>query len=126
MKKRGKRFRNRFKKINAALDENRKLSECLGIFDPKTIKDTVINAVQSNAQVNKPHSFGHKPYKLSRFYGKLKEPQLVPGTDGSLKLDTDSNYCKHLGHLKFNCPKLKAKEARLASQQSYQKSKQEN
>ena len=51
------------KKISAALKENRKLSERLSAFDPKTITDTVINAVQSNAQVNKPHSFSHKPYK---------------------------------------------------------------
>ena len=32
-------------KINAALEENRKLSERLSAFDPKTIPDTVINAV---------------------------------------------------------------------------------
>ena len=100
--------------------------EHLSAFDPKTIADTVINAVQSNTQTNKPHNFGHKPYKPSQFYGKPKEPQIVPGTDGSLKPDTDCNYCKDLGHLKFNCPKLKAKEARLTGQQNYQKSKQEN
>ena len=86
----------------------------------------MINAVQSNTQANKPHNFGHKPYKPSQFYGKPKEPQIVPGTDGSLKPDTDCNYCKDLGHLKFNCPKLKAKEARLTGQQNYQESKQEN
>ena len=88
--------------------------------------DTVINAVQSNTQANKPHNFSHKPYKPLQFYGKPKVPQLVPSTDGSLKLDTDCNYCKDLGHIKFNCLKLKAKEARLAGQQNYQKSKQEN
>ena len=114
------------KKINAALEENRKLSERLSTFDPKTITDTIINTVQSNTQANKPHSFGHKPYKPSQFYGKPKEPQLVAGTNGSLKLDTDCNYCKDLSHLKFNSPKLKAKEARLTSQQSYQNSKKEN
>ena len=64
-------------KINAALEENRKLSECLSTFDPKTIADTVINAVQSNTQGGKPHSFGHKPYKPSQFYSKPKELQLV-------------------------------------------------
>ena len=110
------------KKINAALEENCKLSKCLSAFDPKTIADMVINTVQSNTQANKPHSFGHKPHKPSQFYRKPKEPQLVPGTEGSLKPDTDCNYCKDLSHLKFNCPKLKAKEARLAGQQSYQKS----
>ena len=35
-------------KINAAIEENRKLSECLSALDPKTITDTVINAVQGN------------------------------------------------------------------------------
>ena len=34
------------KKINAAIEENRKLSERLSAFDPKTITDTVINTVQ--------------------------------------------------------------------------------
>ena len=103
-------------KINAALEENCKLSECLSTFDPKTITDTVINAVQGNIQGGKPQSFSPKQFKQSQFYGKPKEPQLVPGTDGSLKPDTDCNYCKDLGHLKFNCPKLKAKEARMAGQ----------
>ena len=88
--------------------------------------DTIINAVQSNTQAHKPHNFGPKPYKTSQFYGKPMELQLVPGTNGSLKPDTDCNYCKDLGHIKFNCPKLKAKEARMAGQQSYHKSKQEN
>ena len=41
------------KKINAALEENHKLSEHLSAFNPKTITDTVINAVQSNTQGNK-------------------------------------------------------------------------
>ena len=107
------------KKINAALEENQKLSECLSTVDPKTIVDTVINAVQSNTQANKPHSFGPKPYKPSQFYGKPKEPELVPSTDGLLKPDTDCNYCKDLSHTKFNYPKLKAKEARMARQQNY-------
>ena len=109
-------------KINAALEENHKLSERLSAFDPKTITDTVINAVQGNIQGNKRQSFGPKQFKPSQFYGKLNEPQLVPGTDGSLKPDMDCNYCKDLGHLKFNCPKLKAKEARMASHLNYIKS----
>ena len=41
-------------KINAAIEENRKLSERLSAFDPKTITDTVINAVQGNYQSSKP------------------------------------------------------------------------
>ena len=113
-------------KINTALEENRKLSERLSAFDPKTIMDTVINAIQGNIQGGKPQSFGPKQLKPSQFYGKPKEPQLVPGTDGSLKLDTDCNYCKDQGHLKFNCPKFKVKEARMAGQENYQKSKQGN
>ena len=43
-----------------------------------------------------------------------------------LKPETDCNYCKDLGHLKYNCPKLKEKEARMAGHQSYNKSKKEN
>ena len=113
-------------KINAAIQENRKLSERLSAFDPKTITDTVINAVQGNYPSSKPTGFASKQFKPSQFYGKPREPQLVPGTDGLLKPETDCNYCKDLGHLKNNCPKLKEKEARMAGHQSYNKSKKEN
>ena len=65
----------------------------------------VINAVQGNYPSSKPAGFTSKQFKPSQFYGKPCEPQLVPGTDGSLKPETDCNYCKDLGHLKYNCPK---------------------
>ena len=113
-------------KINAAIEENRKLSERLSAFDPKTITDTVINAVQGNYPSSKPAGFASKQFKPSQFYGKPRKPQLVPGMDGSLKPETDCNYCKDLGHLKYNCPKLKEKEARMAGHQNYNKSKKEN
>ena len=41
-------------KINAAIEENRKLSECLSAFNPKTITDMVINTVQGNYPSSKP------------------------------------------------------------------------
>ena len=113
-------------KINVAIEENRKLSERLSAFDPKTITDTVINAVQGNYQSSKPAGFAPKQFKPSQFYGKPREPQLIPGTDGSLKPEIDCNYCKDLGHLKYNCPKLKEKEARMAGHRDYNKSKKEN
>ena len=113
-------------KINAAIEENWKLSERLSAFDPKTITDMVINAVQGNYQSNKPAGFAPKQFKPSQFYGKPCEPQLVPGTDGSLKPEINCNYCKDLGHLKYNCPKLKEKEARMAGHRDYNKSKKEN
>ena len=113
-------------KINAAIEENRKLSERLSAFDPKTITDTVINAVQGNYPSSKPAGFAPKQFKPSQFYGKPREPQLIPGTDGLLKPETDCNYCKDLGHFKYNCPKLKEKEARMAGHQNYNKSKKEN
>ena len=113
-------------KINAAIEENRKLSERLSTFDPKTITDTVINTVQGNYPSSKSAGFTSKQFKPSQFYGKPHEPQLVPDADGSLKPETDCNYCKDLGHLKYNCPKLKEKEARMAGHWDYNKSKKEN
>ena len=95
--KKRKRDSDLDQKIKTALEENRKLSERLSAFNPKTIADTVINAVQSNTQVKKPYNTSPKPYKPSQFYGKPKEPELVPGTDGSLKPDKDCNYFKDLG-----------------------------
>ena len=86
----------------------------------------VINSVQGNYQSSKPAGFAPKQFKPSQFYGKPREPQLVPGTDGSLKPEIDCNYCKDLGHLKYNCPKLKEKEARMAGHRDYNKSKKEN
>ena len=79
----------RDQKINAAIEENRKLSEHLSAFDPKTITDTVINAVQGNYPSRKPAGFASKQFKPSQFYSKPHEPQLIPGTDGSLKPETD-------------------------------------
>ena len=114
------------KKINAAIEENQKLSERLSAFDPKTITDTVINAVQGNYQSSKPSGFAPKQFKPLQFYGKPREPQLVPGTDGSLKPEIDCNYFKDLGHLKYNCPKLKENEVRMAGHRDYNKSKKEN
>ena len=86
----------------------------------------MINAVQGSYPSSKPTGFASKQFKPLQFYSKPCEPQLVPGTDGSLKPETDCNYCKDLGHLKCNCPKLKEKEARMAGHQSYNKSKKEN
>ena len=120
--KKRKRESDLDQKINAAIEENRKLSERLSAFDPKTITDTVINAVQSS----KSAGFAPKQFRPSQFYGKAREPQLVPGTDGLLKPEIDCNYCKDLGHLKYNCPKLKEKEARMAGHRDYNKSKKEN
>ena len=113
-------------KINAAIEENWKLSERLSTFDPKTITDTVINAVQGNYQNNKSVGFAPSQFKPSQFYGESHEPQLVPGTDGSLKPETDCNYCKDLGNLKYNCPKLKEKEARMTGHRDDNKSKKKN
>ena len=113
-------------KINAAIEENQKLSEHLSAFNPKTITDTVINAMQGSMPSSKPPGFIAKQFKPSQFYGKPHEPQLILGTDGSLKPETDCNYCKDLGHPKYNCPKLKEKEARMAFQQNYNKFKKEN
>ena len=93
---------------------------CLALYGGPT--DMVINAVQSS----KSAGFAPKQFRPSQFYGKPREPQLVPGTDGSLKQEIDCNYCKDLGHLKYNCPKLKEKEARMAGHWDYNKSKKEN
>ena len=124
--KKGKHEAELNQKINAAIKEKRKLSECLSAFDPKTITDTVINTVQGNYPSSKPTGFTSKQFKPLQFYSKPRELQLIPGMDGSLKPETDCNYCKDLGHLKYNCPKLKEKEARMAGHLDYNKSKKEN
>ena len=44
-----------------------KLSECLSAFDPKTITDTVINAVQGNYPSSKPAGLAPKQFKPLQF-----------------------------------------------------------
>ena len=60
-------------KIYAAIKENLKLSERLSTFDPKTITNTVINAVQGNYPSSKPTGFASKQFKPSQFYSKPRE-----------------------------------------------------
>ena len=50
-------------KINAAIEENQKLSEHLSAFNPKTITDTVTNAVQGNYPSSKSTGFTSKHFK---------------------------------------------------------------
>ena len=113
-------------KINAAIKENRKLSERLSAFDPKTITDTVINAVQgnyqsSNQQVLFQSNLNHHNSMAHHVNHNSFLVQMVPYNP-----EIDCNYCKDLGHLKYNCPKLKEKEARMAGHRDYNKSKKEN
>ena len=57
---------------------------------------------------------------------KPHEPQLVPGTDGSLKPETDFNYCKDLGHLKYKLSKTqRKKKPDWQGTKNYNKSKKE-
>ena len=89
------------------MEENHKLLEHLSTFDPKTIMDTVINAIQSDIQANKSHNFGPKPYKPSQFYGKPKELQLVPGTD--FRTGYGLQLLQRLRPPKIQLPQIKSK-----------------
>ena len=108
---------------DVSVDESPPKKHKLNALDPKLIAESVANAVQSSSG-SKPSTFsnhsGQKSFKPTQFYEKQKEPELAPGVDGSLKPDVNCNYCKDLGHMKFNCPKLKEKEAHMAGRQSQQ------
>ena len=59
-------------KINAAIEENSKLSECLSSFDPKTITDTVINKeiIQVVSQLVSPqNNSNHRKTTTRSWYG---------------------------------------------------------
>ena len=98
-------------------------SEVLKTLGPNVKPRSITTSKLETSDIESPPK---KCKRESQFYGKPREPQLVPGTDGSLKPEIDCNYCKDLGHLKYNCPKLKEKEARMAGHRDYNKSKKEN
>ena len=113
-------------KINAAIE---KIGNSLNVSVHSTQKQLLIQSSTQYKEIIKvvnQQVLLQSKFKPSQFYGKPREPQLVPGTDGSLKPEIDCNYCKDLGHLKYNCPKLKEKEARMAGHWDYNKSKKEN
>ena len=66
-------------------------------------------------QANQSSNPFGKPY-----LGPHREPQVTPGTDGSLNPALSCKYSKDMGHDVSNCAKVKRKEALKAAAASQQ------
>ena len=121
------------------IKDNQELHKRLDAFDPSKIIEVIMQAVASGYQKSfqKPNTYqkSTNPFVPSQQkpqasqnanpFGKLylrlpREPQVTPGTDGSLKPALSCKYCKDMGHDVSNCTKVKRKEAVKATAASQQ------
>ena len=100
----------------------------LDAFDPSKIVEVVMQAVAGGFQKSsqKPYTYqkqqasqGSNPFSKP-YLGPPREPQVTPGTDGSLNPALSCRYCKDTGHDVSNCAKVKRKEALKAAAASQQ------
>ena len=125
--------------LSMCIKDNKELHQKLDAFDPNKIVEVVTQAVaggyqksfqktntyqkstnpfipsQQKQQVNQGSNPFSKPY-----LGPPREPQVTPGTDGSLNPALSCRYCKDTGHDVSNCAKVKRKEALKAAAASQQ------
>ena len=130
--------------LSMCLKDNQELHRKLDAFDPNKMVEVVTNAVASGYQrgYQKPNPFvkSNNPFHTTNpnssqagqssqfgrpYLGPPREPQITPGTDGSLNPALSCKYCKDTGHDVGNCAKVKRKEAlkAAAAAQSAPKSK---
>ena len=122
------------------IKDNQELHKKLDAFDPSKIAEVVTQAVTGGYQKSfqKPNTYQkptnpfipsqQKPAGKSRLQirlanhisGRTREPQVTPGTDGSLNPALSCKYCKDMGHDVSNCAKVKRKEALKAATASQQ------
>ena len=126
--------------LSMCIKDNKELHKKLDAFDPSKIVEVVMQAVAGGYQKSfqKPNTYqkstnpfipsqqkqqasqGSNPF-TKPYLGPHREPQVTPGTDGSLNPALSCRYCKDTGHDVSNCTKVKRKEAlkaAVASQQS--------
>ena len=120
--------------LSMCIKDNKELHKKLDAFDPSKTVEVVTQAVaggyqksfqktntyqkstnpfipsQQKQQVNQGSNPFSKPY-----LGPHREPQVTPGTDGSLNPALSCRYCKDTGHDVSNCAKVKRKEALKAA-----------
>ena len=114
--------------LSMCIKDNKELHKKLDAFDPSKIVEVVVQTVAGGC----PKS-SHKPYTYQKqqasqgsnpfskpYLGPPREPQVTPGTDGSLNPALSCRYCKDTGHDVSNCAKVKRKEALKAAAASQQ------
>ena len=125
--------------LSMCIKDNKELHKKLDAFDPSKIVEVVTQAVAGGYQKSfqKPNTYqkstnpfipsqqkqqanqGSNPFSKP-YLGLYREPQVTPGTDGSLNPALSCRYCKDTGHDVSNCAKVKRKEALKAAAASQQ------
>ena len=120
--------------LSMCIKDNKELHKKLDAFDPSKIVEVVTQAVAGGYQKSfqKPNTYqkltnifipmqqkqqanqGSNPFSKP-YLGPHREPQVTPGTDGSLNPALSCRYCKDTGHDVSNCAKVKRKEALKAA-----------
>ena len=114
--------------LSMCIKDNKELHKKLDAFDPSKIVEVVTQAVAGgyHKSSQKPYTYqkqqasqGSNPFSKP-YLGPPREPQVTPGTDGSLNPALSCRYCKDTGHNVSNCAKVKRKEALKAAAASQQ------
>ena len=120
--------------LSMCIKDNKELHKKLDAFDPSKIVEVVAQAVaggyQKSFQKTNTYQKSTNPFIPSQqkqqanqgsnpfskpYLGPHREPQVTPGTDGSLNPALSCRYCKDTGHDVSNCAKVKRKEALKAA-----------
>ena len=125
--------------LSMCIKDNQELHKKLDAFDPSKIIKVVMQGVAGGYQKSfqKPNTYqkSTNPFIPSQqkpqasqntnpfgkpYLGTPREPQVTPGTNGSLNPALSYKYCKDTGHDVSNCTKVKRKEALKAAAASQQ------
>ena len=125
--------------LSMCIKDNQELHKKLDVFNPNNIVEVVMQAVAGGYQKSfqKPNTYQKStnpfiPFVQKQqasqntnpfgkpYLGPHREPQVTPGTDGSLNPALSCKYCKDTGHDMSNCAKVKRKEALKAAAASQQ------
>ena len=120
--------------LSMCIKDNKELHKKLDAFDLSKIVEVVAQAVaggyQKSFQKTNTYQKSTNPFIPSQqkqqanqgsnpfskpYLGPHREPQVTPGTDGSLNPALSCRYCKDTGHDVSNCAKVKRKEALKAA-----------
>ena len=125
--------------LSMCIKDSQELHKKLDAFDPSKIAEVITQAVAGSYQKSfqKPSTYqkSTNPFVPSQqkpqasqntnpfgkpYLGPPREPQVIPGADGSLNLALSCKYCKDTGNNVSNCTKVKRKEALKAAAASQQ------
>ena len=114
--------------LSMCIKDNKELHKKLDAFDPSKIVEVVTQAVAGGYHKTSQRPYTYQKQQASQgsnpfskpYLGPPREPQVTPGTDGSLNQALSCRYCKDTGHDVSNCAKVKRKEALKAAAASQQ------